>query len=260
MINLTTPLYSYMPSGNVYPWESPFFTEDIASYERNDARLFYISMGSEMGTRLVGPAFFGEGKTYVHEIPLQSILNRAARVISIPKMAGEVIALDDITAALKRLGSFNKGDAVIIATGWGDNTRWKELGEKYVTDSPFFTPEAAAYLSHFMQEQASDLLLTDCQYLDGFNGQSKVDEWLEASNWVRLPYPSEHAKAFIRSIPKQEYLEIWKSTRTILEKSWAILGLAGCNQIESDRVQIHCLSLFIDNVGQAPCTVVAEQL
>jgi kynurenine formamidase len=260
LINLTIPLYPYIPSGSVYPWESPFFTEDIANYERNDARLFYISMGSEIGTRLIGPALFGESKPCIHEIPLQGILNRAARVVSIPKTDGGAIALDDITAVLERPGSFDKGDAVIIATGWGDNERWKVLGEKYVTESPFFTPEAAAYLSQFMQEQQSDLLLTDCLYLDGFKEQSKVGEWLEASDWVRLPYPSEHAKAFIRGFPKQEYLEVWKSTQIILEKSWIILGLSGCGQIESSRVQINCLPLFIDDVGQAPCTVVAEQL
>lgn len=260
MINLTIPVYPYMPSGNVYPWESPFFTEDIASYERNDARLFYISMGSEMGTRLLSSGIFGHDGTNINQIPLEKLLNRQARVLSIPKKAKEVISLNDINEALDDVESFASGDAIIVATGWGDEKAWKKLGEKFVVASPFFASDAAARLANFMKQHQSDLLLTDCHYLDEFAQQPKVKEWLQNSPWIRLPFPSEHAKAFLRDYPRQEFLNAWTSTNKLVGQSFVILGLSGCDQIKTDRVQINCLPLFIDDVGQAPCTVVAERI
>ena len=51
MQNLTLPISAYFPVGSVFPWDSPYYTEDIATIERNRAHLFYISMGSGTGTR-----------------------------------------------------------------------------------------------------------------------------------------------------------------------------------------------------------------
>ena len=258
MINLTIPLYPYMPSGNVYPWEAPFYTEDIASYERNDARLFYISLGSETGTRLIGPSFFAEGKPCLPDISLESIINRPARIVSIPKNINEEISLKDVNTALDSMAPFTKGDALIITTGWGNSKRWKEMKEEYVTGTPYFSLEAAVRVADFLEEHQSDLMLTDCLYLDGFQDQTNVMEWRSANNWVRLPHPSEHAKAFIRNYSKQDYLSAWKSTQALVKKHWVVLGLSGCDQINSDRLRVHLLPLFIDDVGQSPCCVVAE--
>src|SRR3712207_829394 len=91
MHNLTLPISAYFPVGSVFPWDSPYYTEDIATIERNRAHLFYISMGSGTGTRLRTPGFGSPEGAQVREIVLDSLVNRDAVVLKIAKDQGERI-------------------------------------------------------------------------------------------------------------------------------------------------------------------------
>jgi kynurenine formamidase len=89
MHNLTLPISAYFPVGSVFPWDSPYYAEDIATIERSRAHLFYISMGSGTGTRLRTPGFGSADGAQVREIDLESLVNREAVVLKIPKDRGE---------------------------------------------------------------------------------------------------------------------------------------------------------------------------
>jgi kynurenine formamidase len=100
VVNLTLPISPYVPVGATFPWESPYFTEDIATIERNGAHLSYISMGSGTGTRLRAPSFARQGARTTGNVDLAVLVNRAAAVLHIPKAASEPIEDAEIDAAL----------------------------------------------------------------------------------------------------------------------------------------------------------------
>lgn len=257
MINLTIPLYPYIPTGNVFQWESPFITEDIATYEKNSARLFYISIGSSTGTRLLSPALISQNGIKVSDVPLEKLLNRYASVLRIPKKENEVITADEIELAFLNVLP-HLSDAIIIATGWGDNQNWKILGENFSRNSPVLSIDAAALLIEKMIEIQSDFLLTDCLYLDNISSNFVNQSWLDQPSWLRLPWPSEMAKAYLRTNSNFKFHKTWEVTSKLLEKIWVIAGLANCSSLTCTRPKISCGPMFIENVGEVPCTVVAE--
>ena len=259
MINLTIPLYSYISSGSVFPWDSAFQTEDIATYERNGARLIYISMGSDTGTRLMAPALVEESGAHVLDIPLSHLANRSAVVIRVLKRAGEHISREDLQEAFRVGPSFCQGDAILLVTGWGDDQRWKVLGEDYVLKSPSFSSLAADFLAREMEKAGSDLLLTDCALLDSIGSEDGNHRaWLSLPRWMRLPYPSETAKAYLREYTRAKVDEDWQATHRLLRNSWVVTGLANGGLLTQGRVRLNVLPMFIEGVGEAPCTVVAE--
>ena len=259
MINLTAPFYPYFPGGSQFPWEAPFFTEDIATYERNAARLFYISMGSETGTRLMGPGLVSPDGLKIHDFPIQSLVNRPTCVLHVKKGAGEAITAADLQNALDQGGQPQPGDAWLVATGWGDGQRWKEINSRYALETPFFSIDAAAFLLHSMQASASDLLLTDCVYLDDLAHSSHA-EWLDAPGWRRPSWPSDQARVYLRDYTSQQVCQDFKITFLLLEKIWAIAGLANCGELPAGRVRLNGLPMMVQNAGEAPCTVVANRL
>lgn len=258
MINLTIPLYPYIPSGNVFPWDSPYHTEDIATYERNAARLFYISLGSDTGTRLMAPSLVEAGGLNVCDLPLSSLLNREAIVLRIPKSAGECIDVQDLEKAIRKAPQIRQNDAIVVVTNWGDSQRWKTIGVDYVLQTPHFSPEGGAYLKEFMADHNVDLLLTDCAMLDGIMQMASHEQWLNQPEWIRLPYPSENAKAYLRKYESAKSMIDFSATRSLLTESWIIAGLANAGQLTTDRVILNCLPMFIQNAGETPCTVVGE--
>lgn len=260
MINLTIPLYPNFPGGSVFPWESPFQTEDIATYDRNGARLFYIALASETGTRLMGPSLVKSTGASVAEASLPDLLNRDTSVLRISKGPGEAITCSDLDAALKNVSPLQAGDALLIATGWGDEKRWKKIGSDYATRSPYFTQQAAHRLLEIMQDAESNLLLTDCVYLDQPANSLHHRPWLEAPAWMRPPFPSDQARSYLRCYTTEMVQMDWPITIQMLSHVWAVVGLANCGSFTADRLRVSCLPMFIDEAGEAPCTIVAEEL
>jgi kynurenine formamidase len=260
MINLTIPLYPYIPTGTIFPWDSPFQTEDIATLEHNAARLFYIYMGSDNGTRLLSPALVHPTGATTKDIPLESLANRRGIVLRIPKDAGEAIQPDEIESALVKGPGLELGDALIIATGWGDNQNWKRLGEDYKLGSPYFTPAAVTFLLSAMAHLNAPLLLTDCAMLDPVGRQTHHREWINTKPWLRLPYPAESAKAYLRSYTREMACKDWEATIALVGSIPVVIGLANCNQIHSELLSFTCLPMNIEKVGSSPCTVVAKDI
>lgn len=257
MINLTVPLYPYFPGGSQYPWEAPFITEDIATYEQNAARLFYISLGSEVGTRLLAPGFICPQGMKIQDFPLQELINRNACVLHVTKGAGEAITAKDLQESLDKGEEPQHGDAWLVATNWGDQKRWKKIKVGYALETPFFTADAALFLLKSMETYESNLLLTDCVYLDDLV-HSSLQKWINTPDWMRPPWPSEQARIYLRSYTSQSASQDFEVTRMLLTKLWIIVGLANCGNLSGYRVHLNGLPLPVQNAGEAPCTIVAE--
>lgn len=258
-INLTMPLSSKIDMGYSLPWDSPFRTEEITNYSVHDARLFHICSGSETGTRLISPRFFLPDKSCISDIPLSDLVNRPTSVITISKTEGVEIDVLDLERGFDE-AKIHSGDAILIRTGWGEEERYKNSGEKYTFESPFFTAESARLLIRLMEKFKSNLLLTDCVYLDKIGKGSVRKDWGKYPVWLRPPYPSEQAKAYLQRNRERIAREEWVASKIILDKCWSVLALLNCGEIESKRVQITCLPMFVVNAGSAPCTVIATEL
>jgi kynurenine formamidase len=256
--NLTLPISPYFPIGAVFPWQSAYWTEEIATIERNVAHLFYINMGSDTGTRLMGPAMSRRDGQGIQNLPLSLLVNRMTTVLRIAKPAGEAITPEDVVSAFDAAHDLHSGDAILVATGWGDDARWQTLGEAYALESPYFTPDAANTLLERMHSNASDLLLTDCAHLDRAGGSHARAEWATLAPWLRPTWPSEQAKAYLRHYTPEKMQEDWAATLSLTRKIWVVAGLANCGQLGVQRVSVTLLPMFVQDAGIALCTVMAQ--
>lgn len=255
--NLTLPISPYFAVGSVFPWDSPYQTEDIATIEHNRAHLFYISMGSGTGTRLRTSGFCSTDGAQIREIDLDSLVNRDAVVLRIMKDQREAITEKDVDTAVRTSGSWDDS-ALIVVTGWGDEKRWERLGEDYSLDSPYFSPAAAERLSNEMEARGCDLLLTDCAHLDRPGGDFVRKEWLELPPWLRPPWPSDQAKVYLRHYTPEKVQADWSSSLTLTRNASVVVGLANCGLLKNFPVQLTILPMSVSEVAEAPCTVVAE--
>lgn len=256
VFNLTMPISPYLPVGSVYAWESPFITEPIATLERNGANLFFISMGSGTGTHLRTPGYCRPGAAGVLDVSLDELVSTQTLVVRIPKAAGQGITRDDVEDALEGLDGWTD-EALLIATGWGDDERWLTLGEVYALDSPYFTRDAAGLLAERLRAHGARLLLTDCAHLDQASSHARP-EWAQLAPWLRPGFPSPQAGAYVRHYERPKAEDDWPATRALTCESSVVVALAGCEALTEKRIQISVLPMFVEDVAEAPCTVVAE--
>ena len=94
MIDLTLPLYDFMPVGNVWAWDVPFQARPITTAERNGYELTMVTMHSEAGTRLMIRAMTHEGAATVDQLPLESLVMREAVVVDAPCGEGDGVSPD----------------------------------------------------------------------------------------------------------------------------------------------------------------------
>jgi kynurenine formamidase len=257
VINLTLPLYPFMPVGNVWAWDSPFQLTPLMTPNSHGVSAYHMSFHSETGTRLMLAACYEDDAPKIHELDYRPLVNRPTVVIDIPKRAAEPILPEDIAAALRASGSWERS-ALIVATGWGDEKRWESLGEDYSTSSPHFAPAAAERLSVEMEERGSDVLLTDCAHLDRPGGEFARKEWLELVPWLRPPWPSDQAKAYLRHYTPEKVQADWSASLALTRNTSVVVGLANCGALSGPSVRLTILPMSIANVAEAPCTVVAE--
>lgn len=98
-----------------------------------------ISMSSHQGTHLDAMYhFLDDGKT-IDQMPLDWFYG-PARILRIPKKAGEEISIDDLKVHQDYLTA---GAKVIIESGWHKNFG----AENFFTEFPSITQEAATYLA-----------------------------------------------------------------------------------------------------------------
>ena len=192
-VELTMPLnHQWMPD-DVLPTSVKFFLGPKNHQEKG------MVIGSDSGTCLTLPSVFEAFRrtARLDEVPLDKLVLRPATVLRMTKAEGEEISPADVEKAFDAARPA-KGEAILIATGWGD----RPYGESYVLGSPHLSLEGAQYLTKKMNENQSDLLLIDTALI-GRPDKHLIPEWCSL-----LPTPgAESAEA-------RMYLHLYDGAKT----------------------------------------------
>ena len=203
--NLTIPLYPFMPVGNVWAWDSPFQIRPVTTHGKHGIEFYQMSFHNETGTRLMLGACYDSKAPMLDQLDYSQFVNRSTVVIDIPKNEFEEILPIDIDATLAQDTDFQDEDAVLIRTGWGNDERYRHLGDDYAIQSPHFSVAGAKRLIDVMEAKHSDLLLTDCAYI-GNTGESFMrPEWASRPPWDRPPFPSERGAHLHALLPGRSW-------------------------------------------------------
>jgi kynurenine formamidase len=245
-LELTMPLnHQWMPD-DVLPTSVKFFLGPKNHQEKG------MVIGSDSGTCLTLPSVFEVFRktARLDEVPVDKLVLRPTTVVSIVKLEGEEINKADVQKAFDAARPA-KGDAILIATGWGDNP----YRESYLLGSPHLSLEAAQDLAKRMNENQCDLLLVDTA-LVGWPDKHLIPEWCSL-----LPTPaSESAEA-------RMYLHLYDSEKAkkdfAVEMEFARAGiitvrkLVHCGQIKKDKIKIIVSPLKVVRGVASTCRVVA---
>ena len=245
-VELTMPLnHQWMPD-DVLPTSVKFFLGPKNHQEKG------MVIGSDSGTCLTLPSVFEAFRktARLDQVPVDKLVLRSATVLSIVKTEGEEITKGDVEKAFDGARPA-KGDAILIATGWGD----RSYGESYVLGSPHLSLEAAQYLAKRMNDNQTDLLLVDTALI-GRPDKHLLPEWCSL-----LPTPAaESAEA-------RMYLHLYDGDKA--KKDFAVemeLARAGimtvrklvhCGQIKKDKIKIIVSPLKVVRGVASTCRVVA---
>ncbi|MCW2898836.1 MAG: hypothetical protein JWO67_1101 [Streptosporangiaceae bacterium] len=261
IVNLTLPLYPFMPVGNVWAWDSPFQRTPILTPESHGVSAHHITFHSETGTRLMLGACYDASSPRLHEMDYRAFVNRPTVVVDIPKGPGEEIEPGDIDATLAKDDEFLEGDAVLIRTGWGDDERYRTLGDAYASTSPHFSVAGAERLIEVMQAKRSDVMLTDCSYIGNLGHAHMFPEWSSREPWDRPPFPSPQARIYMRHYTPDRGAgggaPDWAASVPLHGAMSPVAALANCGAIRAKRVRVTVLPLFLRGGEGAPCSVVA---
>jgi kynurenine formamidase len=255
-INLTRPISTGSAAGSLFPWEAPYRTEDIATLTYNGANLFHITMGSGAATRLIGPALSSPQGATIDQLAPERLVNRTATVVTCRPDADGRLTPELVTAALADARPAT-GDAIVLRTGWGDQPDRLE-SDAYLLDGPYLTPEAAGALADWLAGNSSDLLLTDCVYLDRPGGEHARTEWTALQPWLRPTYPSDAARTYLEHYRPEKVRRDWAATVALTASIWTVVGLVGCAALTRQRVRLTLAPLNVQGVGEVPCTVIAQ--
>jgi kynurenine formamidase len=251
-IELTMPLNHLWMPDEFLPTSVKFFLGPKDHPEKG------IVLGSDTGTCLTLPSMFAEFRKTkrLDELPVDKLFLRPTTVVAVAKGNGEEITRADVEKALGS-SALPKGNALLIATGWGDRTSHELDGGAYVLESPHFSFEAAKYLGATMKENENDLLLLDTA-LVGWPGKHLMPEWCSM-----LPTPP------VESGEARMYLHLYSTEKAkadfAVEMEFARLGimtvrkLVHCGQIKKSRVKIIVAPLQIVRGVASTCRVVAVE-
>ncbi len=261
VINLTLPLYDHMPVGNVWAWDTPFKHTPITTYEDHGAHLVHLSLHNETGTRLMYAATFVKNSPRVYELDWGQFVNRDVVVVDIPKGERGEITGEDVYNAVAKDADIQRGDGVLIRTGWGTTNRHWEIKDDYAIKTPHFTDEGATATVEVLRSKGSDLMLTDCAYVGNCGGEFMLREWVSLPPWQRPAWPSDIAKTYLRHYTP-EYGKggrsgDWRSSAILLENLFVIDALCSMEKITKKRIKITALPMNLAIEGGAPCSVVA---
>lgn len=263
VINLTLPLYPYMPVGNAWAWDSPFQLTQLMTPQGHGASAYHMSFHSETGTRLMLAACYEEGAPKIHELDYRPLVNRPTVVIDIPKEATEPIFPEDIDDTLAKDDDVVEGDAVLIRTGWGNNERYRELGDEYSTTTPHFSVAGAERLVEVMVSKGLDLMLTDCAYIGGLGRGLQYPEWSSRAPWDRPPFPSQQARIYMRHYTGSRGAggsgPDFPASVPLHEEVSPVAALANCGSITKKRIRVTVLPIFLEGAAGAPCSVAAME-
>ncbi|WP_162606301.1 cyclase family protein [Jiangella asiatica] len=262
-IDLTLPLYPFMPVGNVWAWDSPFQLAPIMTPDSHGVSAYDMSFHSETGTRLMLAACYADDAPKIDELDYARLVNRPAVVIDIPKGALEAIMPEDIDATLAVDPDVRPGDAVLVRTGWGDGERYRRLGDEYATTTPHFSVAGAERLVEVMREKDLDLMLTDCAYVGGHGKGLQYPEWSSRRPWDRPPFPSDQARIYMRHYVGSRGAggtgPDFPASVPLHASVSPVAALANCGSVTAKRITVTVLPLYLAGAAGAPCTVVAME-
>ena len=245
-IELTMPLNHHWMPDDVLPTSVKFFLGPKNHQEKG------MVIGSDSGTCLTLPSVFEAFRktARLDEVPVDKLVLRPAAVLRIIKAEEEEISQAHVEKAFDAAPPA-KGDAILIATGWGD----RPFGESYVLGSPHLSLEAAQYLAKRMNDNQTDLLLVDTAFI-GRPDKHLMPEWCSL-----LPTPAaESAEA-------RMYLHLYDGEKAkrdfAVEMELARAGivtvrkLVHCGEIKKDKVKIIVSPLKVVRGVASTCRVVA---
>jgi kynurenine formamidase len=251
-IELTMPLsHRWMPD-EFLPTSVKFFLGPKDHQEKG------IVLGSHTGTCLSLPSMFAAFRKSIRldELAAEKLFLRPTTVVAIAKGSDEEISRADVETALAASPPA-QGDALLIATGWGDLAYHEMEGGTYVFHSPHFSFEAAKYLGERMKEIQSDLLLLDTA-LVGWPGKHLMPEWRSL-----LPTPPAE------SGESRMYLHLYDTEKAkadfAVEMEFARQGimtaskLVHCGRIKKPRVKIIVAPLQIVRGVASTCRIIAVE-
>lgn len=256
IIDLTMPFYDFMPVGNVWAWDVPFQTEPITTSESQGYELFMITMHSETGTRIMMRAMEDPTAERIDELNYADLVLRDTVVVDVNVGAEEEIMPEHLETGLANV-VIQKGDAILVRTGWGDNERYYELGDDYTLQAPHFSVSGAQLLVDTAHQYDSNLVASDVPYY-GRGEKHMLPEWASLPSWQRLPYPSITAKRYLAQYTQEKAYEDWDSPHVFTEGRVMFIGaLVNCGAIQKSRVKMIVLPMKIKGAKGAPCSVLA---
>ncbi|MBI2979578.1 MAG: cyclase family protein [Chloroflexi bacterium] len=234
LIDLTMALYEGVPNVHGHAafknhpiWPSPFKAELVRTYE--DGAEFYVyTMFCEPGTRFILPSY---RKAYRHDVrtletaDINKLILRDAVILDVPKEAGDFVRPDDLEKAFNK-APVQRGDALLIRTGWGDDDRHLKLGLGYREKSP-----------HFID--------TACHKLMGLLARNDSEMWLYDTCEM--------------TTPKVDPVSGRSGTFTIRAGLTAIGGIVNAGAIKKPRVKLVILPIKIKGAHMGPCNVIAVE-
>ena len=251
-VDLTMPLNHRGMPDELLPTSVRFFLGPKDHREKG------MVLGSDSGTCLTLPSMFAEFRktARLDQLPAEKLFLRPTTVIALATGKGNEISREDLQTALDR-SQPAKGDAWLIATGWGDRLYHPVDGLDYLLQSPHFSLEAAKYLGERMKANDSDLLLADTALL-GWPDKHLIPEWCSM-----IPTPA------LESGEARMYLHLYDAEKAkadfAVEIEFARLGiitvrkLVHCAKIGNPRVRIIVAPLQIVRGVASTCRVVAVE-
>jgi kynurenine formamidase len=251
-IELTMPLsHQWMPD-EVLPTSVKFFLGPKNHPEKG------IVLGSDTGTCLALPSVFAEFRktARLDELPVEKLVLRPTTVIRIAKNEGEEIDGTDVERALDAARPAT-GDALLVATGWGDRDYRGMEGGSYLLRSPHFSLEGAQRLTGLMKAKQNDLLLIDTALL-GLPNKYLIPEW--CSMIPTPPVESAEARMYLHLYDGDKANADFKVDMEFARSGIiAVRKLIHCGRIANERIRTIVAPLKIVRGVASTCRVVAVE-
>jgi kynurenine formamidase len=137
LIDLSQPLFDTAPNCPVHP---PVSFRRTADHPADGWRMEEIAMATHTGSHLDAPLHKIAGGRSIDQLPLETFVGpaRIADLRGLPPDAG--IQSDRLATALPGL---NRGDIVLLATGWGEK---RAKTPEWLHHSAFVHPDGARWL------------------------------------------------------------------------------------------------------------------
>jgi kynurenine formamidase len=213
------------PDAPVWPGNAPAATiEFVDSIARGDAdNTTALALYSHSGTHVDTPWHFNPDGPAAWQLPIESFVFDAPRLIEVPAGQGEAIDRDALNPHANAIAD---ADLVMIRTGWGA-VRSADP-DRYATDGPFLAVDAAAWLIDGhprLRAIATDAI--------SIGSPRHID--------VAVP-----AHRLLTGVGRTDdrFVLIYEDVRLVDEAASA--------------VRVHAWPLFIDGADGSPCTIVAE--